>query len=615
MSSLPGSVTGRGTMKPRHYSQVFWNQVEKYGERIAMRCKENGAWREISWKSLGEQVRAVSRALLEAGVGEQEAVGIFSQNRPEWSIADIGSLCIRAVPVPIYATNSAKQAEYIINDAEIKVLFVGDQEQFDKVMAFYKSNRFLKKILVFNRRVPLETRDDIQYFDDFLEQGRISRKEDEIRKRMERATEDDLLTLVYTSGTTGEPKGVMLTHANILFEREAHDKRLIDPNENDISLCFLPLSHIFERCWTYYALATGMENNYLEDPAKILETIQEVRPTIMCAVPRFYEKIYAAVNNRLESASPLRRKLFRWAIRVGAQYGNRKKDGNAVAPALMLKHKLADALVLKKIRDLVGGRIKFFPCAGAPLSQEIDEFFYAAGLFVCYGYGLTETCATVTCREPRGFKFGTVGKPLPGVEVKIDATNNEILVRGKNVMKGYYKKPKATADVLTEDGWFRTGDAGVVEDNGELRITDRIKDLIKTSGGKYIAPQLAESLLGADHFIEQVAVIGENRKYVTALIVPSFDALEEYAKAKNIPYAFREDLIGKPEIEEFYRKRIDDATPEFARFEKIKRFTLLPKDFTVEEGEITPTLKIRRKIVEEKYKDIIESMYEESPPP
>ncbi len=594
-----------------HYSQVFWDQVNKYGDRVAMRYKPKDNWVEFTWKQFGDMVNNTSKALIECGIGEQETVGIFSQNMPQWSIADIGSLCIRAIPVPIYATNTAKQAEYIINHAEIKVIFVGDVEQYSKIMQILPDNKFLQKVIVFKETVPIQKSDKIMYFSDFLKIGQQSLKDNEVKERMSRGTLDDLLTLIYTSGTTGEPKGVMLTHSNALFQAEQHDLRLIDPNENDISLAFLPLSHVFERIWTYYVFAKGMTNNYLEDPAKIVEFIQEVKPTIMCAVPRFYEKIYATVFNRLESAPPAKQKLFKWAIKVGAQHNNRKKDQLFISPILRFKYKIADTLVLKKIRDVVGGRIKFFPCAGAPLSQEIEEFFYACGIFICYGYGLTETTATVTCHEQYNFKFGAVGKPLPNVEVKIDPSNGEILVRGGNVMKGYYKKPEATAEVLSPDGWFRTGDAGFFEENGELRITERIKDLMKTSGGKYIAPQMIESTIGADHFIEQIAVIGDQRKYVTALVVPSFLALEEYAKAHNISYSSKEELISKPEIIEFYRQRIEEAQKDFARFEKIKKFTLLPQEFTVESGEITPTLKLKRKVIAEKYKDIIDAMYKD----
>ena len=594
-----------------HYSQVFWDQVNKYGNRVAMRYKPKDSWVEFTWKQFGDMVNNTSKALIECGIGEQETVGIFSQNMPQWSIADIGSLCIRAIPVPIYATNTAKQAEYIINHAEIKVIFVGDAEQYSKIMQILPDNKFLQKVIVFKETVPIQKSEKIMYFSDFLKIGQQSVKDNEVKERMSRGKLDDLLTLIYTSGTTGEPKGVMLTHSNLMFQKVQHDLRLIDPNENDVSLAFLPLSHVFERIWTYYVFAKGMTNNYLEDPAKIVEFIGEVKPTIMCAVPRFYEKIYATVFNRLESAPPAKQKLFKWAVKVGAQHNNRKKDQRFISPLLRFKYKIADTLVLKKIRDIVGGRIKFFPCAGAPLSQEIEEFFYACGLFICYGYGLTETTATVTCHEQYNFKFGAVGKPLPDVEVKIDPNNGEILVRGGNVMKGYYKKPEATAEVLTSDGWFRTGDAGFFEENGELRITERIKDLMKTSGGKYIAPQMIESTIGADHFIEQIAVIGDQRKYVTALVVPSFIALEEYAKAHNIAYTSKEELISKPEIIEFYRQRIEEAQKEFARFEKIKKFTLLPQEFTVESGEITPTLKLKRKVIAEKYKDIIEAMYKD----
>mgnify|MGYP000913371806 FL=1 len=598
-------------MNYTHYSQVFWDQVNKYGDRVAMRYKPKDKWEEITWNQFGDLVRNTSKALLDCGIGEQETVGIFSQNMPLWTVADIASLCIRGIPVPIYATNTAKQAEYIINDAEIKVLFVGDAEQYSKIMQILPENKHLQKIIVFKESVPIQKSEKIMYFKDFLKIGEQSNKDTILSERMQQAKIDDLLTLIYTSGTTGEPKGVMLTHSNVIFQKGEHDLRLIDPNDNDVSLAFLPLSHVFERIWTYYVFATGMTNNYLEDPGKIIECIQEVKPTIMCAVPRFYEKIYATVFNQLESASPLKRKLFNWAVSVGAKHNNKKKDQQFIPPFLRFKFAIADTLVLKKIREVVGGRIKFFPCAGAPLSQDIEEFFYACGIFICYGYGLSETTATVTCHEPYKFKFGAVGKPLPHVEVKIDENNGEILVRGGNVMKGYYKKPQATSEVFTHDGWFRTGDAGYIEENGELRITERIKDLMKTSGGKYIAPQMIESTIGADHFIEQMAVIGDQRKYVTALIVPSFIALEEYAKTHNISFTSREDLISKPEIIEFYRQRIEEAQKELARFEKIKRFTLLPHEFTVESGEITPTLKIKRKAIADKYKDIIDAMYKD----
>jgi len=329
---------------------------------------------------------------------------------------------------------------------------------------------------------------------------------------------------------------------------------------------------------------------------------------VMCAVPRFYEKIYATVMSKLESAPPLRRRLFHWSIGVGRRYGNLAKDRKRVPLGLRLRHAVADKLVLHKLRAVVGGRIKFFPCAGAPLSQEIEEFFYAAGIYICYGYGLTETTATVSCHEPFNFRFGTVGKPLPGVEVRI-GEESEIQVRGPIVMKGYYKKPEATAEVFTADGWFRTGDAGLLEDGVFVRITERLKDLIKTAGGKYVAPQLIESTIGADLYVEQIAVIGDRRPYVTALVVPSFLNLEPWAQAAGIALSSREELVRNERVQQFYRERIDARSDDLARFEQIKRFTLLPKELTVEGGEITPTLKIRRRAVEARYGEVIEGMY------
>jgi len=591
----------------QNYAMLIFERVKKYGDKVAMRAQKNNQWESLTWTQLGEKIQWAAKALLEMGLEDTQMIGVFSQNKPECTIVDIAALSIRCVPVFIYPTNTAGQAEYIVNDCEAQIIFVGDQEQYDKANIFFKNTPSLKKIVVFNPAIHMQGNDYEMYFDDFLAIGRKSPKGSEIDTRLSRSSQDDLLTLIYTSGTTGTPKGVMLTHYNIAFQAAAHDVRLLNPNENDVSLCFLPLSHIFERTWTYYALYKGMEIYYLDDPKKIIDFIKEVKPTIMCAVPRVYEKVYAAVFNSLETAPPLKRKLFNWALKIGTAANNLKKEELPVPLALKLKYRIADKLVLSKIRDLVGGRIRFMPCAGAPLSQEIEEFFYAVGMFIWYGYGLSETTATVTCHPPYHFKFGLVGIPLPGVEVKI-AKNGEILVKGGNVMKGYYKKPKETADVF-EDGWFKTGDVGEFDENGELRITDRIKDLMKTSGGKYIAPQLIESLIGADHFVEQVVVIGDNKKFVSALIVPSFEALEEYAKNNNIAFSSRFELVNRPDIIEFYRKRIEERSQNLAEFEKIKNFILLPEELTVDRNEITPTMKIKRKVVAEKFNEVIDGMY------
>jgi len=589
-----------------HLASMFQERVARYGDKTALRGKDGGRWHDVSWRSLGEQAQAVAKGLIELGVKEKDRVGICSANRPEWTIVDLGIIRACAASVPIYPTSTAAQAEYIVVDADIQVIFVGRQEQYDKIRSIVASGRKPTMVL-FDPAIRRDADDGALLLEDLLEMGRRAARDGEVEQRLARACREDLLTLVYTSGTTGEPKGVMLDHAGAMSALAAHDTRLLDPNENDVSLCFLPLSHVFERAWTYYALYRGMTNTYLEDPTKVIEAIQEVKPTIMCAVPRFFEKIYATVLGRLSEASPFRRKLFQWAIGVGARQGVYRKDGRPVPASLALRHAIADRLVLRKLRDIVGGRIKFSPCGGAPLSQEIEEFFWAAGIFVCCGYGLTETCATVTCHETHGFEFGTVGKPLPGLQVRI-GDNDEVLVKGPSVMRGYYRKPAETAAVLS-DGWLRTGDAGRVDGEGILTITDRIKDLLKTSGGKYVAPQAIEAAMGSDILVEQVAVIGDQRKFVTALIVPAYPALEAWAGSRGLVFSSRDELIRHPDVLQAYQERIDAHNAVLARFEQIKKFTLLATEFTVEGGEITPTMKIKRRRVAEKYRDAIEAMY------
>jgi long-chain acyl-CoA synthetase len=590
-----------------HLATALFERIDKYSDRTAIRYRQNGVWREISWNSLGEQVRAAAKGLLAMGVKEGEMVSIFSQNCPDWIVADYAILCLRGVSVPIYATNTPKQAEYIVDEAEIGVVFAGAQEQYDHIRAMHGGSPKLKRIIVFNEGVNLAGAENAVYFKDFLEEGRRAGGDAGIDERLQRASMDDLATLIYTSGTTGEPKGVMLHHSTFYHCFVAHKKRL-EVSDRDVSMCFLPLSHIFELAWTRFALNQGMLVSCCDDTAKIVEYMQHEHPTIMYAVPRFYEKIYATVFEKLESAPPAKKKLFLWAIKVGEQVFLLKKEQLPVPPILNIKHKIAEALVLKKIQGVVGGRIRFFPCAGAPLSKKIEEFFHAAGVTIAYGYGLTETCATVTCHEKYHFRPGTVGKPIPGVEVRI-GESGEIQVKGGTVTKGYYKKPEATAEAFTADGWFRTGDVGVIED-GFLSITDRIKDLMKTSGGKYIAPQLVETLIGNDYYVDQVSIIGDLRQYVTALIVPAFDPLEEYARKHNILFPSREELIQNPEIVQFYETRIRENTKELARYETVKKFHLLPHPFTQENGEMTPTMKLKRKAINEKYRTVIEKMYE-----
>ncbi len=597
-------------MERNHLAVMIHTQIAKYGDKPVLAQKIDGKWETISWKEMGEQIDAVSKALLELDVKENEMVGIFSQNMPQWAIADYGILSIRGASVPIYATNTSKQAEYIVKDAKIKVLFVGSQEQYDNVAPFLKSKN-IEKVIVFDSTTKIDKSPKVLYFSDFLEIGKKSKKDKELQKRLGKTKTDDICTLIYTSGTTGDPKGAILTHSNFYSQFNALDQRF-PMDENNIQLCFLPLSHAYQRCSDYWVLTHGAMIYYCEDPKKIVDYFGEVRPTYMVGVPRLYEKMYATIYEKLQEASSAKQKLFNWSIETGKKYRYKKSEKKFVSPWLSLQHAIAYKLVLSKIRAILGGRLNFFSAGGAPLAKTIEEFFFAANIFIAQGYGLTETAPMITCNAPGKFKFGTVGTIVPDVEVKFDE-DGEILTKGGNLMKGYYNKPKETKAAITSDGWFRTGDIGFLDDEGFLHITDRKKDIIVTAGGKNIAPQNIESTVGKDYYIEQIAVIGDKRKFISALVVPAFAALEEYAKSKKIPFSTHEDLVNNPRIIEMYRKRIDDLSEgHLAHYETIKKFKLLPREFSQDTGEITPTMKIKRKVINERYKDVIDSMYKEN---
>ncbi|MBZ4659678.1 MAG: putative long-chain-fatty-acid--CoA ligase-like protein [Desulfacinum sp.] len=592
------------------YSHLFIQRAQKSGDKRALLYRDNGQWREMTWPAFYDAVRRTARSLIALGVEAQDRVAVWSHNQPRWTVADVGCQLVRAVSVPIYPTNTAQQAAYILKDSEAKVVFVGSGDQLSRALEVVGDLPHVQAVVSLDDSAADAASEKVLTFDAFLALGQASHG-DQVSRRLEGANPDDLLTLIYTSGTTGEPKGVMLTQSNVLFQMTSHDGRILPCDESDLSLCFLPLSHVFERTWTYYVFHRGMTNAYLDDPKQVLDAMQQVRPTVMCTVPRLLEKIYGAIREKVQSAPGTRRRLFQWALAVGDEVFRRRKDGLGVPMGLGLRHRVADAMVLSKLKGLFGGRIRFMPCAGAPLSAEIERFFCGVGVPIVCGYGLTETTATVTCHEPQGFSFGTVGKPLPGVEVRIDPRTQEILVRGPNVMKGYYNKPQETAAVFTDDGFFRTGDAGAFDAYGELLITDRIKDLFKTSGGKYIAPQMIETLVGADPAVEQIAVVGEGRKCVTALIVPSFENLEGFVAEKGLQGLSREELVQHPVVTGFFRQKIDDLTRDLAPHEKIVRFALIAKEFSLEDGEMTPTLKLKRKVILERYGHLIEEMYRE----
>ena len=581
--------------------------IGSHGNDEAVRFKHNGSqqWESYTWDQLSSLVKKTSAALLKLGVEKQDNIAIYSQNKVEWSITDLGIMGIGAVTVPIYATNTAAQAKYIIDEAEVKIIFVGDDEQYKRALEVYSnSNCPLEKIIVIERDVKLSNEVSI-YFDDFLKTSSID-DEHLAETRLKEIASEDLATIIYTSGTTGEPKGVMLTPDNFNEAFRIHDKRLKVSRE-DHSLCFLPLSHVFERCWSLYVLYRGMKNSYLGDPKEILSALHEVQPTVMCSVPRLYQKAYHTIISRVEKGSKIKKSLFNAALKIGKQRANLLRKGESISLGMKIKFSFFNAVIFKKIRSVFGGRLRMMPCAGAPLSGEITEFFHSIGMPVLIGYGLTETTATVSVFPDDHFEFGTVGVAMPDVEVKI-GVQDEILVRGKTIMKGYYKKPKETEKVL-EDGWLRTGDAGKIDDYGQITITDRIKDLMKTSGGKYVAPQQIESILTNDNFIENAILIGDDKPFVSALLVPNIDALREYAHSLNIKYHSVEDLVKKSHIKEFYETKLEQLQHSLANFEKVKKFRLLPEDFSMNLGELTPTLKIRRQIIINHFSRLIDDMY------
>ena len=583
-----------------HFVNRLRFQAKNFANRTALRFQEQGKWCNMQWSIFQQEIDNISLALIAQNIEIQDKIGIFAHNMPRWSIADFGAMQARVVTVPIYATNTPSQVEYIINDADIRILFVGEQAQMDCAIQIANNCTQLIKIVAMKSSINLHNHPLACHWENFIQ---VDKNMVVLEARLASKRLDDLFTLIYTSGTTGDPKGVMLDYANLAHQLQSHDQAL-NISEQDISLSFLPLSHIFERAWVAYIFHRGATNCYLEDTNQIRQALVETKPTVMCAVPRFYEKIYAAVLDKVEKAPFIRRTLFHWAIKAG------EKHYQSATPSLWLKwqHKWADKLVLSKLRALLGGQVRMMPCGGAKLEPTIGKFFHSLGVNVKLGYGMTETTATVSCWEDHGFNPNSIGKLMPNTEVKI-GENNEILVRGGMVMRGYYKKPEETANAFTADGFLKTGDAGEIDEHGNLHITDRIKELMKTSNGKYIAPQYIEGKIGKDKFIEQIAIIADAKKYVSALIVPCFDSLEEYAKQLNIKYQDRLELIKHAEIIQMFEKRLHEIQKELASFEQVKKFTLLPQAFTQAMEEITPTLKLRRKVIMQRYREQIEKMY------
>lgn len=573
----------------------------KFPHKSAIGFKKGEQWKEISWIAFRRIVFKTANALKRAGINRGDTVAIFSENSGEWMVFDLAVLSLGAISVPIYSTNNLEQARYIVEETQCRIMLVGNQQQYD-IAEELAASATLEKIVVAKDEITIN-KERAVYFEDFI-------KETSEKLIIEPVADEDLATIIYTSGTTGVPKGVMLTHGNFTKSIEAHFEYFKFKNfEYETSLAFLPLTHVFERSWSLLSLSGGAKVYFLENTKHIATALTEVKPSMMCSVPRFYQKIYGGIQEMVKSSSPAKQKIFGWAISVGGEIAERERTGKPVPPVLQIKNAVANQLVFSKIKKKLGGNLWFMPCGGASIAAEVTTFFDAMGIHLTVGYGLTETTATLTAFPFVGYEPGTAGKVLGGSNLKI-GENDEILAKGSGIMKGYYKKPEETAKVFTEDGWLKTGDAGKFDDKGNLIITDRIKDLMKTSNGKYIAPQLVENALSNSNLAQQVMVVAEGRPFVSALIVPNFEFLETRLKDLAIPFTSWDEVLHLPEVKELYKRAVDEMQHSVSGVEKVKKFTLMPAEFEVATGEITPTLKIKRNIVLQKYQSVIEAMYE-----
>jgi len=595
-------------MEAKTLVDMFQQVVKKHGDKTSLMQKIEGIYQGFSYAEFGERVKNFGLGLASLGIKKGDKVAMMAENRPEWPISDLGILSIGATNVPLYPTITAEQVEYILKDSESKMIVVSTSDLLEKMLGIIDNLPKLEKVIYMDDGAP--DKDFLIKFDKVSEMGKAFAKEHPkyFEKAVQKVKSDDLCGIIYTSGTTGAPKGVMLTHNNILSNVLAA-LSCIRVDETDTLLSFLPLCHSFERmAGQYLAITAGATIAYAENVETVADNLGEVKPTLMTSVPRLFEKIYAKVLENAEAGSPLKKKIFWWAIGVGEKYVEAKAKGK-VSGALSFKHNIAHKLVFSKLHERVGGRLRFFVSGGAPLSKEIAEFFYKVGILILEGYGLTETSPVIAVNHEQKFRFGAVGPALPGVEVKI-ADDGEVLTRGPHVMKGYYKNPEATAESIDKDGWLHTGDIGILDEDGFLYITDRKKNILVTSGGKNVTPATIENLLITSPYVEQSMVIGDKRNYLTALIVPKFEVLKKIAAEKGVTYSNREELFSNEVIYGIVESSIHGLTKDLASFEQVKKFTLLPKEFTLEDDEITPTLKVKRKVIMRKYADVIEKMYE-----
>jgi long-chain acyl-CoA synthetase len=595
--------------EPDTLPHLFRQSVEKHDLPDALNYKHSGSWHSISSVEMITRIESLALGLYEIGLRKGEKAAILASNSPDWTMSDAACQFAGVIDVPIYTTLTDQSVKYILNDSGAKILFLENREAYDRIAAILPECPSIFKLIFFESQVgTLPNSIPLSHLEDLGAQAKTSRP-GLLGELTDTIAPSDIATLIYTSGTTGEPKGVMLTHTNII-SNVLDAGAEFDFSVHDICLSVLPLTHVFERSAMYLYLFNGMSVYYAESVDKVPDNLTEVRPTIFVGVPRIFEKVYAKAKLKAARSGGLKEKIFDWAIDVAKEFAGATARNETPSFFLSVQHRIADALIYRKLRDFFGGRLRACITGGAALSDDISLIFTGAGITIMQGYGLTETSPVISSNNPKSSRLGTVGRPIRNTRVRI-AADGEIEVSGPGVMLGYYNKPEATRSAFTDDGWFRTGDIGEIDDDGFLRITDRKKELFKTSGGKYIAPSPIEQMIRASRFVSQVVLVGNERKFASALIVPNFEMLASYVKLKGLDAKTPADMCRHPRIIDVIQRQIDAATQSLARFEKVKKIALLERELTVEGGELTPTLKIKRRVVEEKYKDVIDKIYAE----